>query len=52
MDLHAAGGGFSFDGMLGFDKAIQLALALREVGAALALRYHGRLLMASRLKAD
>ncbi len=47
MDLHAAGGGFSFDGMLGFDALLQLApLAFEvEVGAALALRYHGRLLM-------
>ncbi|MDR4465051.1 MAG: hypothetical protein MRJ66_12370 [Nitrospira sp.] len=47
VDLHAAGGGFSFDGMLGFDAIIQLApLAFEvEVGAALALRYHGRLLM-------
>ncbi len=47
VDLHAAGGGFSFDGMLGFDAILQLApLAFEvEVGAALALRYHGRLLM-------
>ncbi len=47
VDLHAAGGGFSFDGLLGFDAIIQLApLAFEvEVGAALALRYHGRLLM-------
>ena len=47
VDLHAAGGGFSFDGMLGFDALIQLApLAFEvDVGAALALRYHGRLLM-------
>ncbi len=47
VDLHAAGGGFSFDGMLGFDAIIQLApLAFEvDVGAALALRYHGRLLM-------
>ncbi|WHZ20940.1 MAG: Beta-galactosidase [Nitrospira sp.] len=47
VDLHAAGGGFSFDGMLGFDALIQLTpLAFEvEVGAALALRYHGRLLM-------
>ncbi|MEK6804322.1 MAG: DUF6603 domain-containing protein [Nitrospirota bacterium] len=47
VDLHAAGGGFSFDGMLGFDAIIQLApLAFEvEVGAALALRYRGRLLL-------
>jgi hypothetical protein len=47
VDLHAAGGGFSFDGMLGFDAIIQLApLAFEvEVGAALALRYRGRLLV-------
>lgn len=47
VDLHAAGGGFSFDGRLGFDALMQLApLAFEvEVGAALALRYHGRLLM-------
>ncbi len=47
VDLHAAGGGFSFDGMLGFDALIQLTpLAFEvDVGAALALRYHGRLLM-------
>ncbi|MBS0157726.1 MAG: hypothetical protein JSS26_03985 [Nitrospira sp.] len=47
VDLHAAGGGFSFDGLLGFDAILQLApLAFAvEVGAALALRYHGRLLM-------
>ncbi len=47
VDLHAAGGGFSFDGMLGFDALIQLTpLAFEvELGAALALRYHGRLLM-------
>ncbi|MDH4255570.1 MAG: hypothetical protein OEX13_13730 [Gammaproteobacteria bacterium] len=47
VDLHAAGGGFSFDGMLGFDAIIQLApLAFEvDVGAALALRYHGRLLV-------
>ncbi|MBP8265384.1 MAG: hypothetical protein KAX47_02445 [Zoogloea sp.] len=47
VDLHAAGGGFSFDGLLGFDAIIQLApLAFEvDVGAALALRYHGRLLM-------
>ncbi|MBX3339843.1 MAG: hypothetical protein KF848_19875 [Nitrospira sp.] len=47
VDLHAAGGGFSFDGMLGFDAILQLApLAFAvDVGAALALRYHGRLLM-------
>ncbi|MBK9997694.1 MAG: hypothetical protein IPO99_11290 [Nitrospira sp.] len=47
VDLHAAGGGFSFDGMLGFDAILQLApLAFEvDVGAALALRYHGRLLM-------
>jgi hypothetical protein len=47
VDLHAAGGGFSFDGMLGFDAILQLApLAFEvEVGAALALRYRGRLLL-------
>ncbi|GAB1723692.1 MAG: hypothetical protein GDA65_18300 [Nitrospira sp. CR1.1] len=47
VDLHAAGGGFSFDGMLGFDAILQLAPVAFEVavGAALALRYHGRLLM-------
>jgi len=47
VDLHAAGGGFSFDGMLGFDAILQVApLAFEvDVGAALALRYHGRLLM-------
>ncbi len=47
VDLHAAGGGFSFDGLLGFDALIQLAPFAFEVdvGAALALRYHGRLLM-------
>ena len=47
VDLHAAGGGFSFDGMLGFDALIQLApLAFQvDIGAALALRYRGRLLM-------
>ncbi|TXI45223.1 MAG: hypothetical protein E6Q50_17050, partial [Lysobacter sp.] len=47
VDLHAAGGGFSFDGLLGFDALIQLApLAFEvDVGAALALRYRGRLLM-------
>ncbi|MBS0177303.1 MAG: hypothetical protein JSR20_00915 [Nitrospira sp.] len=47
VDLHAAGGGFSFDGLLGFDAILQLApLAFAvDVGAALALRYHGRLLM-------
>lgn len=47
VDLHAAGGGFSFDGMLGFDALIQLTpLAFQvDVAAALALRYHGRLLM-------
>ena len=47
LDLHAAGGGFSFDGRLAFDALIQLTpLAFQvEVGAALALRYHGRLLM-------
>lgn len=47
VDLHAAGGGFSFDGMLGFDALIQLTpLAFEvEVGAALALRYRGRLLL-------
>ena len=47
VDLHAAGGGFSFDGLLAFDALIQLApLAFQvDVGAALALRYHGRLLM-------
>jgi hypothetical protein len=47
VDLHAAGGGFSFDGLLGFDAIIQLApLAFEvDVGAALALRYHGHLLM-------
>ncbi|MDH4342623.1 MAG: hypothetical protein OEV71_05955 [Nitrospira sp.] len=47
VDLHAAGGGFSFDGMLGFDAIIQLApLAFEvDVGAALALRYRGRLLV-------
>ncbi|MBX3671219.1 MAG: hypothetical protein KF778_22715 [Rhodocyclaceae bacterium] len=47
VDLHAAGGGFSFDGMLGFDAILQVApLAFEvEVGAALALRYRGRLLL-------
>jgi hypothetical protein len=47
VDLHAAGGGFSFDGMLGFDALIQFTpLAFEvELGAALALRYRGRLLM-------
>ena len=47
VDLHAAGGGFSFDGMLGFDALVQLApLAFQvEVAAAIALRYRGRLLM-------
>jgi hypothetical protein len=47
VDLHAAGGGFSFDGLLGFDAILQLApLAFEvDVGAALALRYRGRLLM-------
>jgi hypothetical protein len=47
VDLHAAGGGFSFDGRLGFDALMQLApLAFQvDVGAALALRYRGRLLM-------
>ena len=41
------GGGFSFDGMLGFDAILPIGafgLAV-DVGAALALRYHGRLLM-------
>lgn len=47
LDLHAAGGGFSFDGALGFDALFQLApLAfIVDVGAALALRYHGHLLV-------
>ena len=47
VDLHAAGGGFSFDGMLGFDALVQLApLAFQvDVAAAIALRYRGRLLM-------
>ena len=47
VDLHAAGGGFSFDGMLGFDAILQVVpLAFEvEVGAALALRYRGRLLL-------
>jgi hypothetical protein len=47
VDLHAAGGNFSFDGMLGFDALVQLApLAFRvDVAAALALRYRGHLLM-------
>jgi len=42
-----AGGGFSFDGMLGFDALVQLApLAFQvDVAAAIALRYRGRLLM-------
>ncbi|UVT15652.1 MAG: hypothetical protein H8K04_17900 [Nitrospira sp.] len=47
VDLHAAGGGFSFDGMLSFDALVQLApLAFQvDVAAAIALRYRGRLLM-------
>lgn len=47
VDLHAAGGGFSFDGMVSFDALVQLApLAFQvDVAAALALRYHGHLLM-------
>ncbi len=47
LDLHAAGGGFSFDGALGFDALFQLAPLsfVVEVGAALALRYHGHLLV-------
>lgn len=47
VDLHAAGGGFSFDGMLGFDALVQLSpLAFQvDVAAAIALRYHGHLLM-------
>jgi hypothetical protein len=47
LDLHAAGGGFSFDGTLGFDALFQLAPLsfIVDVGAALALRYHGHLLV-------
>jgi hypothetical protein len=47
LDLHAAGGGFSFDGALGFDALFQLSpLSFAvDVGAALALRYHGHLLV-------
>ncbi len=47
VDLHAAGGGFSFDGMLSFDALVQLTpLSFQvDVAAAIALRYRGRLLM-------
>ena len=52
LDLHAAGGGFSFNGMLGFDALFQLApLAfIVDVGAALALRYRGHLLVGIRFE--
>src|SRR5262249_37516838 len=47
LDLHAAGGGFSFDGSLGFDVLVQLAppAFVVDIGVALALRYHGHLLL-------
>jgi hypothetical protein len=47
LDLHAAGGGFSFAGSVGFDALVQLApLAfVVDIGAALALRYRGHLLL-------
>ena len=47
LDLHAAGGGFSFDGMLGFDALFQLSpfAFVVDIAAALALRYHGHLLL-------
>ena len=52
LDLHAAGGGFSFDGMLSFDALFQLApLAfIVDLGAALALRYRGHLLVGIRFE--
>ena len=47
VELHAAGGGFSFDGYLGFDALFQLApfAFVVDLAAGIALRYHGRLLM-------
>ena len=47
VELHAAGGGFSFDGYLGFDALFQFApfAFVVDLAAGIALRYHGRLLM-------
>lgn len=47
VELHAAGGGFSFDGYLGFDALFQFSpfAFVVDLAAGIALRYHGRLLM-------
>jgi len=47
LDLHAAESGFTVDGYLGFDALFHLAPFAFEVdlGAGVALRYHGHLLM-------
>ena len=47
LDLHAAGGGFTVDGYLGIDALFHFApfeFAV-DIGAGVALRYHGHLLM-------
>ena len=47
LDLHAAGGGFTVDGYLGVDALFHFAPFefVVDIGAGVALRYHGRLLM-------
>jgi len=47
VDLHAAGGGFTVDGYLGLDALFHFAPFefVVDIGAGVALRYHGHLLM-------
>ena len=47
LDLHAAGGGFTVDGYLGIDALFHFAPFefVVDIGAGVALRYHGHLLM-------
>ena len=47
LDLHAAGGGFTLDGYLGIDALFHFEPFefVVDIGAGVALRYHGHLLM-------
>jgi hypothetical protein len=52
LDLHAAGGGFTLDGHLSVDALFHFApfAFVVDVGAGVALRYHGHLLMGIHLE--
>jgi hypothetical protein len=52
LDLHAAGGGFTLDGYLGIDALFHFEPFefVVDIGAGVALRYHGHLLMGINLE--